>query len=161
MEYFQLFEITPAFRIDKKELKKKYFRLSKERHPDRHHQLDPIEHQSVEREYALINTAYETLMNDDRRLDYLLRRLEIISTDEQYALSPEFLMEMMEINEIKETHLAEAEQKLLSIRTALDQQVQEILEADRWEDMDESQKAKLKDYYYKRKYLDRAGAKDS
>ncbi len=159
MKYFQLFDLSPIYNLDKKNLKKKYFTLSKQMHPDKFVQLEDRVLKAKERDYALLNKAYETLMNDEKRFTYLLQELDIIQTDENYSLAPEFLMEMMELNEQFMDDPDQAAQELSRLEKELQDEVVEIMEAESWEDLDASKKGKLKDYYYKMKYLQRAGQK--
>ncbi|MBS1497237.1 MAG: Fe-S protein assembly co-chaperone HscB, partial [Bacteroidetes bacterium] len=79
-----------------------------------------------------------------------------VEFDEKYTLPPDFLMEMMELNEaLDENNAADIENKVKTYEENLYASIQAILE--NYEDgitPVESLK-KLKDYYFKKKYLER------
>ena len=67
---FELLEITRT--ADKKEVKRAYFRMSKELHPDRFFgkSIGPYK-ERLSKIFQSIKAAYELLSDDDRRAAYL------------------------------------------------------------------------------------------
>jgi preprotein translocase subunit Sec63 len=67
---FELLEVTRA--ADKKDIKRAYFKLSKELHPDRYFgkNIGPYR-ERLSKIYQSVKAAYELLMNDSRRAAYL------------------------------------------------------------------------------------------
>jgi preprotein translocase subunit Sec63 len=67
---FELLEVTRA--ADKKDIKRAYFKLSKELHPDRYFgkNIGPYR-ERLSKIFQSVKAAYELLMNDSRRAAYL------------------------------------------------------------------------------------------
>jgi curved DNA-binding protein CbpA len=65
-DYYELLGIAPTAATA--EVRKSYLRLAKERHPDRY--PDPVEKEKAETFFKDLTTAFNTLMNDDRRRQY-------------------------------------------------------------------------------------------
>jgi molecular chaperone HscB len=100
MNYYELFEITPNFDIDLSALRKKYFLLSKLHHPDNFSTGLAIEQEAALQITEQINEAYKTLLTPALNMDYYLSMNGYIDHGEKYNLSPDFLMEMMDENEL-------------------------------------------------------------
>ena len=82
-----------------------------------------------------------------------------MESDEKYALSPDFLMEMMDLNEAwmdadADTEKLTVTEQVKTIQNAIYTPVKAILEGN---SIDTTKEAMLqvKEYYYKKKYLDR------
>jgi molecular chaperone HscB len=93
-------------------------------------------------------------------MPYILELKEIIDADEKYALSPDFLMEMMELNEAwMEAEDETAQQSILSQIKAIQDEILEpikgYLEMDQIDSISQEAMLQIKEYYYKKKYLDR------
>ena len=100
MNYFEVFDIPVQLIIDKAALKKKFFELSRRYHPDYFIQQEPAAQQQALEQSALINKAFKTFTNRDETIKYVLELKGLLTENEKYDLPPEFLMEMMELNEI-------------------------------------------------------------
>ena len=99
MNYFEFYEIPMSFEVDAKALRKRFYALSKEYHPD-FYTLESADKQAeILRLSTLNNEAYETLRNEDRRMKYILTLREALGEEGTNKLPPVFLMEMMELNE--------------------------------------------------------------
>lgn len=98
--HFETLEIPLSFTPDEKQMRKKYLALSKEFHPDFHTLTSEAEQQSILEKYTHINLAYKILSDADLRIPYLLEYYEV--WEENTTLPPDFLMEMMDINESME-----------------------------------------------------------
>ena len=99
MNYFEWFDLPVSFATDTTALKKKYFELSKKYHPDFFSNATVVEKERV-LELSTFNTnAFNVLSNFDKRLKYVLQLKNIITDEEKFNLPPDFLVEMMELNE--------------------------------------------------------------
>ncbi len=162
MEYFELYELPVSLKVDKAAVTKKYYELSKAFHPDNFSLSDATKQSEALEKTSHINMARKVLANAHKRLAYLLKEKGVIVTDEKYKLPPMFLGEMMEINEAlmelqfepdaknKEKIIAQVENEV----NKLYKTVASFFEAEELV-LDEASSAQLKDYYYKKKYLDR------
>ncbi|TNE82381.1 MAG: hypothetical protein EP332_00455 [Bacteroidetes bacterium] len=151
--YFTWYGITPAFFPDEKAIRTAYYRLSLETHPDH-----SDNHEEAMKLSSRNNAAYQTLKQFDTRLPYLLGLLGFYTPEEKYSLDPEFLMEMMELNE--SISFAEGEEKasyekqVTDLETALNSQLESLCKT--WDETQEkSLLESIKEGYYKRKYLRR------
>lgn len=93
MKLFELFDIEPSFFLDATKLRKKFYALSREFHPDHNSDEDIIQ------KSALCNEAYNTLKEKSTLIPYILREFNVLNDTDKEALDPMFLMEMMELNE--------------------------------------------------------------
>lgn len=155
MNYFELFGFPTAPVVDKTQVAKKYFQLQKSHHPDFFTQANEAEKEAALEQSANINKAFAVFQHHEKTLEYFLQLKEIIITDEKYQLPPNFLMEMMELNEDLLSKTPEdAAAEIGQIEEQLYNEIAPILQdASLFEDA-ESQK-KLKAYYYQKKYLKR------
>lgn len=98
--YFAFFNLPVAFTIDEKLLKEKYYENTRNFHPDQYGQ-DSEEKQAEMLEFtSLNNAAYKTLKNFNRRVHYILDMHGLVTEGDKHTLPPDFLMEMMEVNEV-------------------------------------------------------------
>jgi molecular chaperone HscB len=160
MNYFELFEIPVTLTPDPAILRKKYLELSRRYHPDYFVNTSGEEQLNALEVSALLNKGLKTLSDRDATIRYVLQTKGLVEEEEKYQLQPEFLMEMMEINE----ELADAEdpsgrvkvhQKLLNFEKEIYEPVQKIVENYRDDTVTEEELLQVKDYYFKKKYLDR------
>src|SRR5215510_4081250 len=99
MNYFELFEIPVQLKVDVAGLHKKFFELSRKYHPD-YFIKEKAEAQSEALEKsALLNKAYKAFKNPDETIKYVLQQKGLLEEEEKYELPPDFLMEVLEINE--------------------------------------------------------------
>ena len=152
MNYFELFELPISFKTDKTKLAQKYFELQKKYHPDFF--VNGTEH---EQEQALeissrLNKALKVLKDQDQTIKYVLQLKQLLEEEEKYQLPSAFLMEMMELNE----ELSEDSGKQIEeLESQLYSEVRPIIE--NYDDATASNEdlLKLKEYYFKKKYLQR------
>ena len=112
MDYFELFGLERSFKIDLAALRRAYYDLNRNWHPD-NFTLD----QSVNQEEALsrtttINEAFKTLSKDDSRIKYLLSIYGVIFEEGKDIVPQSFLMEMMEVNELLMEYKMEGEAEM-------------------------------------------------
>jgi len=112
MNPFDLFNIDIQLNPDLKELRKQYILLQQNSH---------VDHGGVEQDSEDINTAYEILRDREKRISFILKNILSVNLKD-YPLSAEFLMEMMEINDLisDSNTKTEAEKVLLGIESNLD-----------------------------------------
>ena len=152
MNYFELFELPISIQIDKTKLAQKYFELQKKYHPDffangtEHEQAEALEISSG------LNKALKTFKNEDQTIKYLLKLKGLLEEEEKYQLPSAFLMEMMELNE--ELSAGSAKQ-IQELETALYKDVAPIIENYHDATATTADLLKLKEYYFKKKYLQR------
>jgi molecular chaperone HscB len=164
MNYFELFDLPVAVKVDKEQLKRQFFSLSRRYHPD-HFAVGSDEEQSeaLDRS-AELNKAYKTLNNEDETIRYLLQLNGLLAEEDKTQLPQAFLMEMLEVNEeLADANHSDPEEKdkvvrkLESIRKEIYEPVQDIMESDQ-KAISQEELLRLKDYYLKKKYLKRLAA---
>lgn len=155
MNYYELFNLEPAPKVEKNLLAKKYFTLQKENHPDFFTQASGMEQEDALQQSAEINKAFAIFQREDKTLEYFLHYKGVITTDEKYALPPAFLMEMMELNEtLDEKDGVTIAEEMAAIEKPLLAEVQPLLQK-RGGELSAPELEQLKAYYYKKKYLRR------
>ncbi len=162
MNYFELFDIPVQLKVDKNALYKKFITLSKQYHPDYHTQSGSDEQEKVLEVSAIINKAWKTFQHPDETIRYVLTEKGLLEEEEKYAMPNDFLMEVLDINE----QLMEMEEGDTEVRTTIQSALQ-VLQNDIYETVKEiveyyqegtttqEELLQVKDYYYKKKYLDR------
>ena len=152
MNYFELFELPITIQIDRTKLAQKYFELQKKYHPDffangtEHEQAEALEISSR------LNKALKTFKNTDLTIKYVLQLKGLLEEEEKYQLPPAFLMEMMELNEELS---ADSAKQIQELETALYKDVATIIENYLDATTTTADLLKLKEYYFKKKYLQR------
>jgi molecular chaperone HscB len=161
MAYFELFGIPVTLRTDKEALRRRFFELSRQYHPDYAAQ-DSGEAQAESLEQsASLNKAYKTLGNEDELIRYVLTEKGLMAADEKYALAPDFLMEMMDLNEALPEALADPEEKeklsaqLKNWQKEIYEPVADIIANYQEGVTSEKELLQVKEYYYRKKYLQR------
>lgn len=163
MNYYELFGFPVGFSIDQAALKKRFFELSRQYHPDYFAQSDAFAQAEALEQSAMVNKAYRTFSDPERTMQYLLELKGLVEAEEKYSLDPMFLAEVMELNE----QLMELEFE--PDPAALDQLAEqtETLSKNIYHDVEgimagyqEGTTAKeallpVKEYYYQKKYLQR------
>ena len=159
MNYFELFEMPISLTIDKKYTQDKYFELQKKYHPDFFSNENEAEQDAVLEKSSLINKAYDTFQNENETMKYVLQLKNLLEDEEKYQLPPEFLAEMMELNEslmdVEDSSLEEAQTKISQLEKHLYDKVQNIIEYYSEDTTTGEQLLQVKDYNYKKKYLNR------
>ena len=159
MNYFELFEIPVSFTPDKSKLAEKYFSLQKKYHPDFYTKSDDSEQDDALEKSSMVNKAFKIFKDNDATLKYVLELKGVLEKDEKYELAPDFLMEMMELNEqlmeVDDSSMQETEVKISQLQNSLYEKVKGIIEYYSEDNTTEAQLLQVKDYYYKKKYLQR------
>ena len=153
MNYYELFNLQPKPVFAKDEISKTYIALQRKYHPDFSMDADEAEKENLLQLSADLNKAYQTFTNTDASLFYFLKEKGIITADEKYQLPPDFLMEMMELNEELDegtttdssSKIQEAIKKLEAATNLHNCSAYTLYTAESLAD--------LKSFYYKKKYL--------
>ena len=165
MTYFNLFNIPVQLKVDTKSLSSTFFALSRKYHPDYFANATEEEKEEALEQSSLLNKAWKTFQKQDELIKYVLQLKGLLMDDEKYSLDPDFLMEVMDLNEALmdggDTD-AEFSNRLAAMQLEIYQPVAAIIENYQEGVTTESDLLKVKEYYYQKKYLDRLqkGLKD-
>jgi molecular chaperone HscB len=160
MEYFKLFEIPVQLKVESSGLSKKYFELSKKYHPDYYaNEIAEVQAEILEKS-ALINKALKTFKNPDETIKYVLMEKGLLLEEEKYELPPDFLMEVMDINEQlmerdENTDVDPLNSLIAQLSADIYEPVKGIIENYQEAVTTNEELLRVKEYYYKKKYLDR------
>ena len=160
MNYFELFEIPVQLKVDTAPLSKKFFELSRKYHPDYFVNAEPALQAEALEKSAMLNKGFKTFQDPDQTIKYVLQLKGLLEEEEKYELPPAFLMEVMDINE----QLMDAEDNstarnlqlsIDNLQSEIYDPVKEIVEYYNEGSVSEKELLQVKEYYYKKKYLDR------
>ena len=160
MKYFELFEIPVQLRVSEEGLHRRYIELSRKYHPDYFiSQPEDMQAEALEKS-AMLNKAYKTFKNPDETIKYVLREKQLMEEEEKYELPPDFLMEVLEINEsLMDADGADGKEAITKRIDAIGEEiyapVSSIIEGYSEGVTTEEDLLRVKEYYYKKKYLDR------
>jgi molecular chaperone HscB len=152
MNYFELFELPVSLQVDKNSLTQKYFELQKKFHPDFFTQATEYEQSEALEISSQLNKALKTLKSPEATIKYVLQLKGLLQEEEKYQLPPDFLMEVMELNE---TLPEDATQQVEAFEKEIYTGVKDIIENYNDTTVTEGDLLKLKEYYFKKKYLQR------
>lgn len=156
MNYFELFDLPVSMRVDKSALAKKYFELQKQYHPDFYGQADEDEQKAALEKSSTVNKALKVLQQPDLTIQYVLQLKGLLVDNEKYALPPGFLMEMMELNEkLLEEDPETFKKEIEGIEQDLYEEIKDIIENYNNDTITTEMLLKVKEYYFKKKYLHR------
>ena len=159
--YFDLYQIPVQFQPDKALIRKKFLELSRVHHPD----LAPIDDEAAKAEAlrmsAINNQAYKTLNNEDATMSYLLRLENVLEEEEKYNLPQDFLMDMMDLNEVvSDYEMTPDESNKKAATDALQKELETwntktipLLKSYDIGEKDEKLLMTIKDFYFRKKYL--------
>jgi molecular chaperone HscB len=162
MNYFELFEIPVQLKVDTGPLHKKFFELSRKYHPDYFVNKDREAQAEALEKSAILNKAYKAFKDPDETIKYVLQQKGLLGEEEKYNLPPDFLMEVLEINEQlmdadDDTTAANIKLSIENLQSEIYEPVKEIVENYQEGVTSEKEMLRVKEYYYKKKYLDRIG----
>jgi molecular chaperone HscB len=159
--YFDLFSLPVLFQTDMSALKKRFYQLSREFHPDYHTHVSEVEQAAVTEKYALINQAFKVLSDEYSRRQYILEMKGVLTGSDE-KLPADFLMEMMELNEeidsmlTSESEIARsgADEVISSYEHSLKASLQDLESAsDNTGHSDNGLLVKIKECHLKTRYL--------
>ena len=130
MNYFELFEVPVSFFPDLAEIRKKYHQLSFKFHPDFHSVGSAYTENEVLEKSTEINEAYQTLLDHDKLLSYILDLYNALPQEGQAKVPQDFLLDMMDINEsLMELELDFDPERYKQVLNALEMLEKELLAA--------------------------------
>jgi molecular chaperone HscB len=153
---FEFFDLVPSLAIDAKLLRSKFLEIQRNSHPDFGGDGNT--------DSELANTYFEVLKSPEKRIQVLLELYANNSLNNN-LLPPDFLMDMMELNDVidesksgEETAKQQAENQLNGIKSELDHQMSEFIHL--WENQKVtvqtmSDWSELTVWYQKMKYWSR------
>ena len=162
MNYFEFYQLPLSCHPDQDLVKKNYYANSKKYHPDRFMQADAKTKIEALQQSALNNEAYTTFQDSMLTIAHLLRIKGLLLPDEKYQLSSSFLMEVMDLNEQlsdwenqgKDAELGQSLQE--SVHEFIKQLQDDIAPTMQLIDSGQEEESlflKLKEFYFKHKYL--------
>ncbi len=155
MNYFELMGLEERPYADKARLTKNFIALQRNAHPDKHAGSNEWELADKSMLSAEINKAYAIFKDEHKTLEYFLITKGVIHDDEKYKLPNDFLMEMMNINEVLEEEGVEAYRKRIAVFAEdIESGVLPFLSGEK-EVLTQEDLALLSEYYFKKKYLNR------
>lgn len=161
MNYFEIFGIPIQLKVDKTGLPKKFFELSRKFHPDFYVNATTAEKEKALEITANLNKAFRIFQNEDDTIKYVLQLKGLLEEEEKYQLPPDFLMEVLEINE-KVMDAGDDPTLKINLQSAIDHlqseiyaPVKDIIDNYRESETTETELLQVKEYYYKKKYLKR------
>ena len=155
MNYFELFELPVAPRVDKSSLARKYFELQKRYHPDFFSNASEDDREEALQKSAAINKAFNIFQDEQKTIEYFLQEKKLIAEEEKYNLPPDFLMEMMDLNEDVANGDKKISEKISFIAKSLFQVIKPVILNYDHKKVNPQELKELKEYYYKKKYLQR------
>ena len=163
MNLFELYQIPLSFNPDKGLVKQQYFQLSRKYHPDFISNGTDEEKEEALQTSSLVNNAYKIFNNQDETIKYVLQLKGFLQEEEKYALPNDFLMEMMELNEeLMDAKMEEdkatidnCQSSIVNYQSKIYEPVKEIIESNIESDTPQERLLQVKDYYFKKKYLNR------
>ena len=161
MTFFELYELSIRFVLDENALKRKFYQLSKEYHPDFYTLESEEKQQEILELSTLTNEGYQVLSDADKRMKYILTLKNILDEEGKAKIPQEFLMEMMDVNEalmelefdFDETQFTQLKNTLHEKENALYETIRPILENYEDGETPNSELHKIKEFYYKRRYI--------
>ena len=160
-QYFKWFDLPVCFLPDEEKLRQKYYALSRSLHPDFYTLEEPEVREEILRKSSVNNEAYSTLSDRNKRVKYALEVYGVVDGENSNSLDQEFLMEMMELNEIlMDASIEEDRDKLqqitLEVEKIMDKLGEESLiymtEFDAGKNQQDNL-LRIRDAYLKRQYI--------
>jgi molecular chaperone HscB len=160
INYFEFYDIPESFKPDEAALKKKFYALSKQYHPDFYANEDDTKQQEILEISTINNKAYQTLSDPNKRLEYILKQHDLVNEGAKPQLPADFLMEMMDLNErLMEAddaeQLAQIRGEVLAVEDELNDNLQTFFTD--YESLNDTAKEdrlnSIADIYYRQKYL--------
>ncbi len=156
MNYFELYNIPVSLKPDQQLVKQKFYELSRKYHPDFFSNATDDEQAEVLEKSSAVNKAFKTFTNADETIKYVLQQKGLLEEEEKYQLPPEFLMEVMELNEqALEADKSSTEHQISNIQNEIYEPVKAVIEHYKEGITTKEELLQVKEYYFKKKYLNR------
>jgi molecular chaperone HscB len=164
MDYFSVFGLEPKLSIDVEDLQARFYKLSREFHPDRFARASPIEQERALETTSLLNDGLRVLKDPVRRAEYMLTRNGMQVAEQRSRDVPaELLEEVFELNEALEelrsgddsarAQIEAAQANFISIRAEIDSELSGLFgEYDR--SQEPSVLARMRGILNRRRYIE-------
>ena len=134
MDYFSVFGLEPKLSIDIEDLQTRFYKLSREFHPDKFARQSAEAQQKALETTSLLNDGLRVLKNPVRRAEYVLTRNGLVIAEQRGKdVPPELLEEVFELNEALEElrsgddsarpQIEAAQAHFIGIREEIDQEL--------------------------------------
>ena len=163
MNYFELYDMPVSLQPDAKKVKQKFYELSRTYHPDFYSHASESEQAQALEVSSQVNKAYKIFQQSDDTIKYVLQEKGLLQEEEKYELPPLFLMEMLELSEqMMEAKMEDdagamssVQQQINNAQTEIYEPVKRIVEHYQEGITTEKELLQVKEYYYRKKYLNR------
>ena len=162
MNHFTFYGIPMAFVVDESAIRARYLQNSRKFHPD-FHTLSEEQAQADALELSTRNNeAFKVLSDPDARMQYILREKGLLGTEgEAGTLPQDFLMDMMDINEaimelefdFQQEAYESALKSLKNLEETLESGIKPLLDSWTEERGTEQDLIRVRDFFYKKRYL--------
>src|SRR3954452_16497141 len=129
MSHFEFFELPVTFQPEMQQVKQKFYELSRKYHPDFFTLENDFEQAEALEKSSQVNKAFKIFQNRDETIKYVLQLKGLLEEEEKYSLPPDFLMEMMDLNEqmmeAKMDHDAESSERVKKAIAAWENEIYE------------------------------------
>ena len=89
-DYFSCLGLPQKLQLDRQEMEKRFYGLSRRLHPDRYARRPEAERRLAEEATARLNDAYRTLKDPVARAEYLLELHGLVKSEQKTQVSPGF-----------------------------------------------------------------------
>lgn len=160
MTYFDLYELPISLLPDQALVKQRFYELSRKYHPDFYTNLSEEEQAEALEKSSMVNQAYKVFQHPDETIRYVLQLKGLIEEEEKYQLSPDFLMEMLDLNDqaldvSEQADMDRLQQTIDNFQKEIYEPVEAVIANYKEGVTTEKELLQVKEYYYKKKYLDR------
>lgn len=160
MNHFELYQIPISFHPDLALVKKRFYQLSRTYHPDFFVNDSDEEKAKNLALSAQVNKAYQIFQDQTALIKYILTEKGLLQEEEKYQLRPDFLMEVMDLNELlmdadDPSTKQSIQNSLNTLQTTIYEPVKSIITNYQEGISTEKELLQVKEYYYQKKYLDR------
>jgi molecular chaperone HscB len=160
MNYFELYSLPISLKPDPLVVKEKFYELSRKYHPDLHSMASEEDQGDMLEKASLVNMAYKTFLHPDETIKYVLQLKGLLEEEEKYQLAPDFLMEVLDLNEqaldvSEQADIDRLTNTITNFQKEIYQPVEGIITNYQEGITTEKELLQVKEYYYRKKYLDR------
>ncbi len=160
MDYFELYSLPISLQPDQTLVRQRFYELSRKYHPDLHSLAAEDEQADILEKASQVNMAYKVLIHPDEVIKYVLQLKGLLVEEEKYQLTPDFLMEMLDLNEqaldvSEQADVDRLTQTIHEFQNKIYEPVETIVANYKEGITTEKELLQVKEYYYRKKYLDR------
>ena len=163
MNYFELYGFPVLMKMDANELKARFKELSRRHHPDQYPRTEAVDSKELMLDSGELERAYQLFRNPDDLILYVLKLRKLVSKEETYELGPDFTATTLNLsNRLSELELSRDPEQLEELESKTKELIRKeyedvapIIEHYREDTASEKELLQVKDYYYRKKYLQR------